>query len=109
MKSLNAKNVLKVAVIASLIALMSTVAWGRQRRHHEGGGDFPWRTRTLSGCYGGECEQGDAFHHRLHVRQPVSSVPEPTAALLFAAGGLVVAQAIRVNRKSNRKSKSKRN
>ena len=65
---------LRVVIITCLVALMSSVALAQLIDDIGDGGDL--------------------------VGGPGSTVPEPTAALLFAAGGLIVAGVVRKRRKS---------
>ncbi len=82
------KRIALISLVASLVALMAAPAFAQHRRERQ----------RLNIEYDG----GDRIRERIR-RRPVSSVPEPSAALLFAGGGLIVAQAIRSNRRKQQK------
>jgi len=100
-----------VSLIASLVAMMATPVVADQRRERRHRDDRPrlhveidredrqsrreWRRERREGR---RERRERRREHRIG-----SSVPEPTAALLFAGGGLIVAQAIRSNRRKQRK------
>ena len=101
MKRTTAKRAFKIFVIAGLIALMSSTAWGQQRRQHRNDDQGSWwqnfTNNSGSSSYG---------NHRVRIqrqrtRTAVSGVPEPSAALLFATGGLIVAHSVRNKRKKS--------
>ncbi len=73
----------------------SSYSWGGDHDedtdgHEYSGGDYQWGRISYHLHYSG-CE-----HDKW--RDPGSAIPEPTAALLFASGGLVLAQGIRKSR-----------
>ncbi len=84
-----------ISLVASLVALLATPALAQHRRDRHGD-----RTQINIDIDGDRETRRERRHRR--IRRPVSSVPEPSAALLFAGGGLIVAQAIRTNRRKKR-------
>ena len=83
---------LKIILVVGLMGLMSSIAWGKpgQNAGNNGNGGRGFRSQPdRTGppprrCFGGGCNK-----RRAHAQsdRPVSYVPEPTAALLYAVGG----------------------
>ena len=90
MKKIN--RTLKIILVVGLMGLMSSIAWGKpgQNASNNGNGGRGFRSQPdRTGppprrCFGGGCNK-----RRAHAQsdRPVSYVPEPTAARLYAVGG----------------------